>query len=128
MKKIINLTQHKATPEQQAAGVVDLPPEYREKLVELLTFNELPDCIEISRRATEIADIAEGYIEENEIKNPSFMIGGALWLMHPLIEELGCIGEPLFAFSKRVVLEETQPDGSVIKKSVFKHQGFVPAC
>ena len=29
-----------------------------------------------------------------------------------------------YAFSERSSVEETQPDGSVIKKNVFKHKGF----
>lgn len=36
---VINLTQHQATPEQIAAGVVDLPPNEREELCRLLTFS-----------------------------------------------------------------------------------------
>ena len=56
------------------------------------------------------------------------MIGGALWLMNPLIEELENIGTPLFAFTKRVVEEIKQPDGSIKKIAIFKHEGFVPAC
>ena len=31
------------------------------------------------------------------------------------------------AFSVRESVEETQPDGSVIKRNVFKHAGFVVA-
>jgi hypothetical protein len=125
---IINLTQHFATQEQKEAGVIDLPESIRTKVVELLNFEELPSCKEISRRAIKIADIAEEYVKERGIKNPEFMVGGAPFLMEPLVDELRCIGKPLFAFSKRVVIEEPQPDGSVVKKSVFKHQGFVPAC
>lgn len=37
MQTIINLTQHQATPEQLAVGVVDLPPDQRKHLRELLT-------------------------------------------------------------------------------------------
>lgn len=36
---IINLTQDQATPDQIAAGVVDLPQSGREAMAELLTFS-----------------------------------------------------------------------------------------
>ena len=39
--KIINLTRHRATPEQVAAGVIDLKVDF-EKLVDLLTFISIP--------------------------------------------------------------------------------------
>lgn len=42
MEQIWNLTQHKATPDQVAAGVVDLPDADREKLIKALTFDDLP--------------------------------------------------------------------------------------
>jgi len=35
--------------------------------------------------------------------------------------------DPVFAFSRRETREETLPDGSVRKTSVFRHAGFVPA-
>ena len=161
MKKysaILNLTQHNASEEQVKAGVADLPSPYREKLIELLTFNELPSCDEVKKRAGAIYDLVidfcldENSPIKNEVKNMiisdngefgnkyqvkekefkklnlAFMIGGALWLMKPLIEELENIGTPLFAFTKRVVEEIPQPDGSIKKVAIFKHEGFIPAC
>ena len=38
--KILNLTQHKATPDQEKAGVHNLEGDKLEKLKELLTFDE----------------------------------------------------------------------------------------
>lgn len=38
---ILNITQHPATPEQIAAGVVDLPADKRAALCSLLTFDAL---------------------------------------------------------------------------------------
>jgi hypothetical protein len=144
---IINLTQHLATPDQQVEGVIDLPSKYRERLIKLLTFNELPDCRIIEKRARDIGDLVEEFllddlspVKEEFIKikkngysgienlGLSFMIGGAPFLMVPLVDELKSLGEPMFAFSKRIVVEEAQKDGTVVKKSLFKHQGFVPAC
>jgi hypothetical protein len=146
---ILNLTQHQASAEQKAVGVVDLPEPFKSELVNILTFNELPSADEVKSRARAISDLVVEFCMDNnspvrdEVKaimkngeldkkefrklNLAFMIGGALWLMKPLIEELEGIGTPLFAFTKRVVEEKVLPDGSVEKKAVFKHEGFVPA-
>ena len=35
--------------------------------------------------------------------------------------------KPLYAFSVRESVESTEPDGSVIKRNVFRHMGFVEA-
>ena len=43
---IINLTQHEATADQKAEGVVDLPADQRKALAEALTFEELPSSQE----------------------------------------------------------------------------------
>jgi len=155
---ILNLTQHNASEEQLKAGVINLPEPYNSKLKELLTFNELPNCDEVKKRAGAIYDLVIDFcldknspirdevrgmvisddgefgnkyeINEAEFKklNLAFMIGGALWLMRPLIEELENIGTPLFAFTKRVVEEVKKEDGSIEKKAIFRHEGFIPAC
>ena len=33
--------------------------------------------------------------------------------------------KPFYSYSERVSVEEVQPDGSVVKRNVFKHLGFV---
>ena len=151
MHTIINLTQHSATKEQHEEGVIDLTPEFQSKLKSLLTFNNLPTSVEIKSRADEIyalivefvtsdnspiKDEAEGLIDEDGLVNESeffrlklkFMLGGAPYLMRPLVNELSYLGECVFAFSKRDSVEVIEPDGSVTKKTIFKHAGFVPAC
>ena len=56
------------------------------------------------------------------------MIGGALWLMAPLAEELKARNiQPVFAFSLRESSEIAMPDGSVRKTLVFRHVGWIPA-
>lgn len=124
---IINLTQHHATSEQKKAGVVDLPTNYKNRLIELLTFDELPKYVGREKRAEEIANLAKEFIRQNAIKGSvSAMIGGAPYLMCPLELSLSRRGiKPLYAFSKRESIEEVQEDGTVIKKSIFKHVGFV---
>ena len=151
MHTIINLTQHSATKEQHEEGVIDLTPEFQSKLKSLLTFNNLPTSVEIKSRADEIYALIvefvtsgnspiidetkdlideDGLVDETEFKKFGFrfMIGGAPYLMGPLVRELSFLGECIFAFSKRVSSEVIEPDGSVTKKTIFKHAGFVPAC
>ena len=120
MSKILNLTQHPASPEQVAQGVFE--PKNKTKVQRALTFNSLPTKEEIVSRAKELADIAK---EHNVSK---VMIGGAPYLMSALETAMHEANiTPLYAFAERDVVEATQPDGSVIKKSVFKHVGFVEA-
>lgn len=121
-KKILNLTQHKATAEQIKAGVMDIEDEkWRSVLLELLTFEELPDNVEILGAAQNIAALAE----EQGKGAQKAMIGGAPFLMSRLekaLKERGFV--TVYAFSKRVS-EESEVDGKVIKTQVFKHLGFV---
>jgi len=119
---VLNLTQHAASPEQRAAGVCDLEGADLTELRELLTFEELPDAAEIRRRAEATARLAGG------TGAAAAMIGGAPYLMAPLERELRARGiRPLYAFSRRESVEQTQPDGSIRKVAVFRHLGFVEA-
>lgn len=128
---IINLTQHPSTPEQLAAGVVDPTPEQRTEISRLLTFEELPDKADCQERARKLAFMAQRIVMAHRAAiatGYSAMIGGAPYLMTPLAIELASVViEPLYAFSMRESIEETQPDGSVRKTAVFRHKGFVPA-
>ena len=126
--RIINLTQHAATPEQIEAGVVDLDGEQREILCRWLTFNKMPLQGEIEIRANMLAAVAAD--DSSTVGDVgSFdcaMIGGAPYLMSSL--ENALIERditPLYAFSVRESVEETQPDGSVKKVNTFRHAGFV---
>ena len=115
--KILNLTQHNATEEQRAAGVIE--PADKKAVQELLTFNDLPSHYEVWSRAEKLAKIAEaeGVTEA--------MIGGAPFLMYPLEMALRNRGvQPLFAFSRRETVEKPLPDGGVQKVAVFRHLGF----
>ena len=129
---IINLTQHPATADQVAVGVVDLPAEEFSNLRSVLTFATLPTGEEILERAALIAELAcYNGLSGDEGDSPmpqQAMIGGAMWLMAPLAAELRQRGiEPVFAFSVRETDEQVQPDGSVRKVAIFRHAGFVPS-
>jgi len=115
---IINLTQHAATAEQLAAGVID--PVSRKSVSALLTFVGGPTVDDIRRRAAELAMLAA------ESGAEAAMIGGAGYLMPALEAALRQRGiRPLHAFSARVSRDEAQPDGSVRKISAFEHRGWV---
>lgn len=119
---ILNLTQHAASPEQIAAGVVDMPEHIRAQLSVLLTFEDLPSPEIIQERAVGIANICDVHYAD------SAMIGGAPFLMGALIAELRDMDiKPLFAFSRRESVEAAQEDGSVRKTAVFRHCGWIPA-
>lgn len=127
---IINLTQHVATSEQIAQGVVDLPASERAALQDLLTFGELPTAAEVSARAAEIAELAAyNGMSGDEGDSPmpeAAMIGGAPFLMGALERALKIVGiTAVYAFSVRESVDQPQPDGSVIKVAIFRHAGFV---
>ena len=117
---IINLTQHPATAEQQAAGVVDFAPEIKAQVQALLTFDTLPTSSAIHASAKKLAGIAAG------CGFTRAMIGGAPFLMSALEAELNRSDvTPLYAFSVRDSVEQPQPDGTVRKLNIFRHLGFV---
>lgn len=120
MREILNLTQHVATADQVAAGVIDPDPADAEKIRALLTFDVLPSQNEVLDRARALAAIAKAQ------GVGAAMIGGAPWLMHDLQHALNDQDiEPAYAFSVRESAEVARPDGCVEKRQVFRHVGFV---
>jgi len=117
---ILNLTQHDATADQIAAGVVE--PADKEAVRSLITFEKLPSREEIEAAAEAVAKIAdEGEFEQ-------VMIGGAPFFMSPLEYALACRGiTPLYAFSRRESVDVPDGNGGVRKTQVFRHEGFVEA-
>jgi hypothetical protein len=128
---IINLTQHPATQEQKDAGVRDVAPERQKRLHQLLTFEEAPNVHELRGRAAQLFHIFEDETfdadwGDDEQSWPRVMIGGAPYLMSHLEECF--LSESItvvYAFSQRKSIEEQQADGSVVKRTVFAHEGFV---
>lgn len=121
MATILNLTQHDATPDQVAAGVIE--PADKAEVRKLITFDELPSREHLLETATLVAGLAE------RMEMAAAMIGGAPFFMGPLERALRVRGiTPLYAFSKREATVDThRPDGSVGKTQVFRHVGFVEA-
>lgn len=118
--KLLNLTQHVATPDQAAAGVIE--PADKVLVQALITFDELPDQIRLKAYAQTLAQMArqDGF--------DSVMIGGAPFFM-PVLQAALQEREikVLYAFSVRESRDEKLPDGSVKKTQVFRHAGFVEA-
>lgn len=115
---ILNLTQHKATPDQMASGVIE--PKDKSEIQKYLTFDSIESERAIRRRAMALADIAL----ENNCRIA--MIGGAPYLMAALEDELNKVGiKPVYAYSERNVVSETLEDGSTKNNVIFEHKGFI---
>jgi len=121
---ILNLIQHVATQDQLDAGVSEPSAVDKAKIQRLLTFDVLPTSAEVDYRAWTLMNIANNQGEGPTVD--AVMLGGAPFLMaelHTWALEAGI--KPLYAFSVRESVESTEPDGSVIKRNVFRHLGFV---
>lgn len=113
--RIINLTQHIGAPEQ---AVVE--PDDKKQVQELLTFVSVPSKKEMKKRAEALAAIAVAAGAD------AAMIGGAPYFMSTLERALTEAEiQPLYAFSERVSVEETDEAGNVTKRTVFRHAGWV---
>ncbi len=118
--KVLNLTQHDATADQIAAGVVE--PADKQAVRSLITFETLPSREEIEAAAESVAKIAA------DAGFDKAMIGGAPFFMAPLEYALACRGiTPLYAFSRRESVDVPDGNGGVRKTQVFRHEGFVEA-
>lgn len=119
--KILNLTQHQGTQDQQRAGLIDLEGEELQELKKFLTFNTPPTREKLFFAARRIVFLAR----KSGCKKA--MIGGAPFFMSTLEEGLKRAGiTPVYAFSRRESTEEII-DGAVIKRQVFKHVSFIEA-
>jgi hypothetical protein len=122
--RILNMTQHDPTPEQFAAGVVQPVRADHERIKGVITFEELPAPEELSSRARQFAALAQTLMQKYACN--AVMIGGAPYFAAEQESALRAAGIRFcYAFSKRDAIEEQQPDGSVLKKMVFKHAGFI---
>ena len=121
---ILNFTQHDATPEQLSAGVVEPDAHDKQRIRELLTFDELPKHSGLRQRATNCAVLACVLLAKYECD--AVMVGGAPYFMSHLESALRLFRVRFcYAFSSRVAEEQMQPDGSVKKVNVFRHVGFI---
>lgn len=116
--RIINLTQHNASDEQLAAGVFE--PDNKRIVQGLLTFNAIPDSVDLLKVAQWLAKIAAASGAD------AAMIGGAPYLMRPLEHALRMVNvRPVYSFSVRESADHVMPDGTTKKVAIFRHSGWV---
>ena len=123
---ILNLTQHPATTDQIAAGVKDLQGPALAILKECLNFDTLPTVEDIRQRAELIAMLASAWFDAEDpegVTARACMIGGARGALEAALYRRDLT--PLYAFSRREVVEKATADGEVTKTAVFRHEGFV---
>jgi hypothetical protein len=122
--RILNFTQHDATAEQVAAGVVEPESGDKEKIQRGITFEALPSPSDLRLRATVCAHLARELMAKYDCD--AVIIGGAPFFMSHLENALRSFRVRFcYAFSRREAEEQIQPDGSVKKIHVFKHVGFI---
>lgn len=117
--KLLNLTQHVATAEQLADGVIE-PDELTKKTIRgLLTIHGQPDPVEISMKAQGLTNlVANGGYD-------GAMVGGKLHLMVNLLHLMNLKGLVCFeADSERVSKDIDNGDGTVTKTTTFQHIGL----
>jgi hypothetical protein len=121
MDTILNLTQHPATQDQIEAGVINLAPADNLELKDLLTFDKIPNRVDLINRCTHIIRIANSYNAR------MVMLGGAPYLIAELDIAFSLEGyQVVYSFSKRMSIEFTDTDtGEVTKTNIFKHIGWV---
>ena len=117
MKKMLNVSNHVlglnqlAELETMGYVVVELPDTLKSVWGQLTPDNYLRVCNDVV-----------SFAEENGIEG--FHIAGFPAAVTALCIDLKPTVPVYYAYSERVSVEEAQPDGSVVKKNVFKHKGF----
>lgn len=125
---ILNLTVHLATAEQLDAGVVDIPAGLgRARVLALLNFDDIPIADDLRDRAETLAVMAATMAANMEPIPDRAMIGSGHPALGPFLEQtlIRAGLRPVYAFTRREAVEERQADGSVQKRAVFRHLGFV---
>jgi hypothetical protein len=131
--KFINFTQHTLTPEQmeaaKAMGAKEIihisnPPRFNDNGV---NSHQIAD--DIAEKIAELIGDDETAIVHFPISSPYVM--ALFWRKYgssPTEPNWKVVTEKakfVFSHTDRVTVEEPQPDGSVVKKSVFKFKKFV---
>lgn len=118
-EKILNLTQHEATPDQISDGVFE--PSEKDLVKALITFTRVPTVEEMLEKAGVLARIA---LREEA---SAAMIGGAPYFMAPLERALIAVNvRPCYSFTERRSSEIIDPvTGEVKKTQLFVHAGWV---
>ena len=124
-KYLINLTQHALTDEQIKSVEHTFTPEGFNKY---LTFDTMPTAQDIYIRAFDMFKKLVSTLEHEGIypNDCTVLLGGAPFFMTACESMAIHYGfQYCYAFSKRTSEEIKQPDGTVKKISVFKHEGWI---
>nr|DAK99233.1 MAG TPA: hypothetical protein [Caudoviricetes sp.] len=117
MKRMLNVSNHVMGVNQLEEihnlgyDLVELPDNLKSVWGQLTPDNYLSTCNDIV-----------AWAEENNIE--AFHLAGFPAAVTALCIDLQPTVPVYYAYSERVSVEEAQPDGSVVKKNVFKHKGF----
>jgi hypothetical protein len=125
---IVNATRHPASPQQVEAGVIEPEPEAKAEMVEIMTFETCPSGKDVETAAKKFAAIVKKQVEK--ALAAKVMIGGAPFFMAPVVKAIQDVApyiKIVYAFSQREAVETVADDGTVTKKTIFVHKGFVPA-
>ena len=145
---IINLTQHQATADQVAEGILDVQENFTPRLKNLLTFPSVYDVHMLIERAEAIASLAydswnancqaaadadtrplsstdDAYMDYWYHSAKECMIGGMPSFMRHLEDALIAKGFKVgYACTDRVSVDMPDGNGGIKKSSVFAHVGL----
>ena len=126
---ILNLTQHNATADQLASGIIDLPVEFQTALKSLLTFPTTYTRADLEYRALQIHELIRDMCGEHFGAPPKHaldgvMIGGMPSFMPVLEATLVSKGIRVgYACTERQSIDK-EIDGKVVKTAIFVHAGM----
>ena len=116
MKKILNVSNHTLGLDQiqelamMGYQVVELPEDLKKAWGQLTPDTYHGVCNKI-----------KNYMAENHVD--ATHVAGFPAAVNYFVKN-SIVFDNYYAYSERVAIEEVQPDGTVAKKSVFKHKGF----
>lgn len=129
---IINLTTRDATDIQRMAGVVDLPVDRKEVLVNLLTSDYKTNMNDVNTEVSIIMSLIQDlkYSPEGLSTKPGVMVEKLPPYMKPLQDALytalSDAGYTRYVASdNNITFSRTQPDGSKIPVTRYIHAGFI---
>lgn len=117
MKKILNISNHVLGLDQinelalMGYQVIELPDELKKEWAQLSPETYHGVCHKI-----------RDFMANNHVD--ATHVAGFPAAVNYFVNKVSIVFDNYYAYSERVSVEEAQPDGSVIKKNIFKHKGF----
>lgn len=116
--KFFNVTNHTLTDAQQTfeADIIELTDELKQQWGNVDPYAETVD---------ETVQAVFEFIKTNSSEGDMALVQGDMGCTFMLVNMLQRIGiTTVYATTKRSSVEQTMPDGSVVKKSTFEHVQF----